>query len=194
MLEVCSALHLTLWRVHLTMPSNHFQLRQPSSLSLNVNLTWSTVLLTTWTQLQKRKEEYDALREQRHRFQSALDTFDAINQDELQRLEMDIHKLSMSGHQSEPTTPPDHRDNRIIHGNRVNRLSLASMAPTPGVGSIASPRATRPGSQGVNTPFLHNTASNLPSFSVPQSRRGSDEEGDGFSSLDFTAVSRRAHG
>jgi hypothetical protein len=151
-------------------------------------------LLTIKSQLQKRKEEYDALKEQRYRFQSALDNFDAINQDELQRLEMDILKLSMGGHQSEPTTPPEYRDSGVTNGNRLNRLSLTSMASTPGIGSIASPRTTRSGSQGVNTPYMHTTASNLPSFSVPQSRRGSDEEEDSFSSLDFTAISRRTNG
>jgi hypothetical protein len=134
------------------------------------------------------------LREQRYRFQSALDNFDAVNQDELQRLELDIRKLSLAGHQSEPTTPPEYRDTAITNGNRINRLSTASMASTPGIGSIASPRTTRSGSQGVNTPFLHNSNSNLPSFSVPQSRRGSDEEEDSFSSLDFTAISRRSNG
>lgn len=144
--------------------------------------------------MQRRKEEYELLREQRFRYQTALETFDANNMNELQRLESDIRKLSMGGHQSEPTTPPEYRENSLVNGNRVNRLSLASMTSAPGIGSIASPRATRSGSQSVNTPFSHSTASNLPSFSVPQSRRGSDEEEDSFSSLDFTAVSRRPNG
>lgn len=145
-------------------------------------------------QLQKRKEEYESLREQRHRFQSALDNFDAINKEELYRLEHDIRRLSMSGHQSEPTTPPEYRDSASANGNRVNRLSLASLTSTPGIGSIASPRTTRSGSQSVNTPFSHTTATTLPSFSVPQSRRGSDEEDDAFSSLEFTSATRRANG
>lgn len=163
----------------------------PASLLIS---PWSNMSLTTHKQLQKRKEEYESLREQRFRFQNALDNFDAINKDELHRLESDIRKLSMGGHQSEPTTPPEYRENGFTNGNRVNRLSLASMASTPGIGSIASPRTTRSGSQSVNTSFSHTTTSNLPSFSVPQSRRGSDEDEDSFSSLDFTAISRRSNG
>ena len=145
-------------------------------------------------QLQKRKEEYDTLREQRLRYQSALDNFDLLNKEEIQRLESDIRSLSMGGHQSEPTTPPEYRDSTFTGGNRLNRLSFASMASTPGIGSIASPRTTRSGSQSVTMPFSHATSGNLPSFSVPQSRRGSDEEEDGFSNIDFTSTSRRPNG
>jgi hypothetical protein len=152
------------------------------------------MFLTSDHQLQKRKEEYEALREQRHRFQSALDNFDAINKEELHRLENDIRRLSMSGHQSEPTTPPEYRESGLTNGNRINRLSLASLTSTPGIGSIASPRTTRSGSQSVNTPFSHTTANTLPSFSVPQSRRGSDEEEDSFPNLDFTGIARRPNG
>ncbi|KIV99906.1 hypothetical protein, variant [Verruconis gallopava] len=144
--------------------------------------------------LQKRKEEYEALREQRHRFQSALDNFDALNKEELQRLEFDIRKLSMGGHQSEPATPPEYREGMITNGSRVNRLSIASLTSAPGISSIASPRTTRSGSQGVHTPFAHSTGNLLPSFSVPQSRRGSDEEEDSFSGLDFSSASRRPNG
>jgi hypothetical protein len=151
------------------------------------------MFLTTESQLQKRKEEYESLREKRNLFQSALEHFDATNKEELQRLEYDIRKLSMSGHQSEPTTPPEYRENGLTNGNRVNRLSLASLTSTPGIGSIASPRTTRSGSQSVNTPFSHSTANTLPSYSVPQSRRGSDEEEDSMPSLDFT-INRRPNG
>jgi hypothetical protein len=129
--------------------------------------------LTDTYQLQKRKEEYEALREQRNRTQTELELFELRTKDELQRLEKDIYRLSMSGHQSEPTTPPEYRDNGFPSAiSRPNRLSLASMASTPGIGSIASPRATRSGSQSINSSF---TAQGL---SVPGSRRWSDEETD----------------
>lgn len=93
----------------------------------------------------------------------------------MQRLEQDIYRLSMSGHQSEPTTPPEYRDNGFPSAiSRPNRLSLASMVSTPGIGSIASPRANRSGSQSITSSF---TAQGL---SVPGSRRGSDEETDSY--------------
>jgi hypothetical protein len=132
-----------------------------------------TLSLTDNYQLQKRKEEYEALREQRNRTQTELELFELRTKDELQRLEKDIYRLSMSGHQSEPTTPPEYRDNGFPSAiSRPNRLSLASMASTPGIGSIASPRANRSGSQSINSSF---TAQGI---SVPGSRRGSDEETD----------------
>ncbi|RDI87679.1 hypothetical protein Vi05172_g2273 [Venturia inaequalis] len=119
--------------------------------------------------LQKRKEEYEATK----RRQSELEILDLRAKDELQRLEKDIYRLSMSGHQSEPTTPPEYRDNGFPSAiSRPNRLSLASMASTPGIGSIASPRANRSGSQSI--------ASTFTGLSVPGSRRGSDEERDDY--------------
>jgi len=129
--------------------------------------------LTDTNQLQKRKEEYEALREQRNRTQNELELFELRTKDELQRLEKDIYRLSMSGHQSEPTTPPEYRDNGFPSAiSRPNRLSLASMASTPGIGSIASPRTNRSGSQSINSAFN--------ALSVPGSRRGSDEEEDSY--------------
>jgi hypothetical protein len=142
--------------------------------------------LTQPQQLQRRKEEYDLLQEQRMNIKSALANFDALNKDQLDRLESDIRKLSMGGHQSEPTTPPEYSNgNGYSNGVRSNRQSIASMVSTPGFSNITSPRTGRSGSQSFSTQYSQSTNSNLPSYSLPQSRRGSDEEEDSFSNLNL---------
>ncbi|KAF2421202.1 hypothetical protein EJ08DRAFT_559638, partial [Tothia fuscella] len=123
------------------------------------------------------------LREQRKRFQTELELMDLrakASEHELQRLEHDLHRISLPGYQSEPTTPPEYRDNGFPSAiSRPNRLSMASLTSAQGVGSIASPRTNRSGSQSYAAAFNNmsqNNNSQIPSASMPGSRRGSDEE------------------
>lgn len=160
-----------------------------------VHETWSDNSLTP-TQLQKRKEEYEALIQQRNRYQSQLELFHLQSKDEILRIESNLRRLSMTGHQSEPTTPPEYQENGFSSGVRPNRLSLASLtSTTPGIGSIASPRTTRSGSQSINATYASSQTSTLPSYSVPQSRRGSDEEEDDLHfQMASTTIGRRPNG
>jgi hypothetical protein len=110
---------------------------------------------------------------------------------ELQRLEHDIHRFSLSGRQSEPTTPPEYRDNGFPSAiSRPNRLSMTSLVSAQGVGSIASPRTNRSGSQSLASTYL---GSQIPSSSMPGSRRGSDEEEDSYQ-FEIASLPRRPTG
>ena len=79
-----------------------------------------------------------------------LDVKAKTTEDELLRLQTELNHLSIAGHQSEPTTPPEYHNG---FSNRSNRLSLASLT----------------------SPFLASSGQ-LPSTSVPGSRRNSDED------------------
>ena len=80
----------------------------------------------------------------------------------------------MSGHQSEPTTPPEYRDSVFpTQFSRPNRYSASMTSPT-GLGSFST-RASRSGSQAVPN-FQQQSVSHVPSKSVPGTRRNSDEE------------------
>ena len=83
-----------------------------------------------------------------------------------------------TGHQSEPTTPPEYRDHVFpsVYSRR-NRYSSSSLVSPPGINN----RLSRSGSQLVSplpeqiqTEALDN-ADKLPSKSVPGSRRGSTD-------------------
>jgi hypothetical protein len=157
------------------------------------------VSLLTTHQLQKRKEEFEHLREQRKRFQTELELMDLrakASEHELQRLELDIHRFSLSGRQSEPTTPPEYRDNGFPSAiSRPNRLSMTSLASAQGIGSIASPRSNRSGSHSIASAYhgSQNSTSQLPSSSMPGSRRGSDEEEDNYQ-FEIASMPRRPPG
>lgn len=70
---------------------------------------------------------------------------------ELTRLSKDLHKMNLSpGYQSEPTTPPEYRDQAYytpsVFGSR-NRYSSASLTSPPGLN-----RTSRSGSQVTSPP------------------------------------------
>ncbi len=94
----------------------------------------------------------------------------------------DLNRVNLfAGHQSEPTTPPEYRDNVFPSASvfsRSNRYSVSSLASPPGMNN----RSSRSGSQLTSPPTelaqtLHNHISSdtLPSKSVPGSRRGSND-------------------
>ncbi|KAF2397182.1 ARM repeat-containing protein [Trichodelitschia bisporula] len=126
--------------------------------------------------LERTKQEYLKLRQQRERFQTELETLDRIDlqkKEEMERLENEVHGYNVAGHLSEPTTPPEYRDNGFTPAfSRPHRLSLASIASPQSLSSMVSPRAARSGSVGFSSYASHAT----PHQSVPGSRRGSDEE------------------
>jgi hypothetical protein len=93
---------------------------------------------------------------------------------------IDLQGLNLSsGHQSEPTTPPEYRDHVFpsIYSRR-NRYSSSSLVSPP---SGLNTRVGRSGSQIVTPlpePFrasATDSADKLPSKSVPGSRRGSTD-------------------
>jgi hypothetical protein len=105
---------------------------------------------------------------------------------EIQRLELEQTRtgLGLSGHQSEPTTPPEYRETSTgFPGvfSRPNRYSLSSLASPPGLynrqarsgagSQLASPQSGTMHSQARVFAF----DDQLPSRSVPATRRNSDE-------------------
>jgi hypothetical protein len=144
-------------------------------------------------QLEKKKLEYEYLREQRRRFEAEMELLDhrfKAEGDELSRLSSEMGRASISsqghqGHQSEPTTPPEFRDGGFpnqFSRPGSNRFSLNS-ALNGALNGFTSPptmsnRQSRSGSQLTAPPSGSGQSSQLPSKSMPGSRRGSDEESD----------------
>lgn len=122
------------------------------------------------------------LREQRRRFDAELEIFNmqqAKEKQELDQMAQELHHVNLStGHQSEPTTPPEYRD----HGypsvfSRTNRYSSSSLTSPPGLNrtSRSGSQLTSPPSELAQTLHNHINSDTLPSKSVPGSRRGSSD-------------------
>lgn len=103
----------------------------------------------------------------------------AREKQELDQMTQDLQRTNLgAGHQSEPTTPPEYRDQFPSVFSRSNRYSMGSLASPPGLNN----RSSRSGSQLTSPPSeiaqtLHNhiNSDTLPSKSVPSSRRGSND-------------------
>lgn len=85
----------------------------------------------------------------------------------------------LAGHQSEPTTPPEYRDSSGFPSvfSRPNRYSTSSLTSPPGFAVNRSNRnsqLTSPQSAMMMSRFAFDDQ--LPSRSVPGSRRNSDED------------------
>ncbi|KAJ8126316.1 hypothetical protein O1611_g7322 [Lasiodiplodia mahajangana] len=126
--------------------------------------------------LEKKKLEYEKLREQKRRFEAEMQKLDQ-QQRELQE---DLRPvLSMTGHQSEPTTPPEYRETNTgfpTMFSRPNRYSMSSLVSPQG----GFNRPGRSGSlltspqSGIMPTRYHDDL--LPYRSVPATRRNSDED------------------
>jgi hypothetical protein len=123
--------------------------------------------------------ELEKIREQKKRMEEEFKRINNMHEDtesELVRMANDLQALNFSpGHQSEPTTPPEYRDQGYssIFTNR-NRFSSASLTSPPGLN-----RLSRSGSQLTSPPpetVQNGDSDKLPSKSVPASRRGSSDK------------------
>jgi hypothetical protein len=110
-----------------------------------------------------------------------LDLQQRKEEQELAQMHEDLGRNT--GHQSEPTTPPEYRDTNsgfpsvFSRPNRYSTSSLTSVASPPGLYN----RPGRSGSQLTSPPSgimqsRHVMDDKLPSKSVPGSRRNSDED------------------
>jgi len=115
------------------------------------------------------------IREQKRLFEAELQK----HEQELVAMQEDL-RGPMSGHQSEPTTPPEYRETSSgfpTMFSRPNRYSTSSLVSPPGLFN----RVGRSGSQLASPApgLLQNrfeSDAHLPSWSVPGSRRNSDDE------------------
>ncbi|ROT42456.1 ARM repeat-containing protein [Sodiomyces alkalinus F11] len=130
-------------------------------------------------QLEKKKQEYERLREQRRRFELEMQKLEqAQRREELELAKMQ-DDLTRQGHQSEPTTPPEYHDSSGFPSmfSRPNRYSMSSLISPPGLFN----RPARSGSLLTSPPsnILSSRMpfeDHLPSRSVPITRRNSDDE------------------
>ncbi|KAF2810643.1 uncharacterized protein BDZ99DRAFT_386224 [Mytilinidion resinicola] len=134
--------------------------------------------------LEKKKLEFEYLREQRRRFEAEMALFEnrlKADTDEVSR-EMGRSSFSGQGHQSEPTTPPEFHDHGFptqFSRPGSNRFSLNSTL-NGALNGFTSPSgmANRQSRAGSAQTTATSTSSLLPSKSMPGSRRNSDEEND----------------
>ncbi|KAL5612106.1 hypothetical protein BROUX41_000346 [Berkeleyomyces rouxiae] len=132
--------------------------------------------------IEKKRAEYERIREQRRRFEAEMQRLDESQRREeleLAQLTEEVHQLN--GHQSEPTTPPHERyDSAIFPGfmGRPNRYSMSNVASPPGYYSrLARTSLLQSHHQGLG--LQRSIAWDDPAAtfrSVPVSRRNSDDE------------------
>ena len=105
-------------------------------------------------------------------------------EEEIQRLATEVRYGKPA--QSQPTTPPELSESNGFPTafSRPNRFSMSSINP-----GMTSSRISRANSQVVSPPSTFFGNGNLPSQSMPGSRRNSDEENDDFDNDDFTPLS-----
>lgn len=130
-------------------------------------------------QLEKKKMEYERIREQRRRFELEMQKLEQAQR----REELELAKMQSDlrhGHQSEPTTPPEYHDSSGFPSmfSRPNRYSTSSLTSPPGLFN----RPARSGSQlqspqsGIMQSARMAFEDQMPSRSVPTTRRNSDDE------------------
>ncbi|OTA54927.1 ARM repeat-containing protein [Hypoxylon sp. EC38] len=137
--------------------------------------------------LEKKKIEYEKLREQKRRFEAEMHKLDQQqrrDEFDIAQMQEDLGRgsgIGMTGHQSEPTTPPEYRETSSGFPTMFSRPNRYS---TPSLGLVSPPGLfTRPGRSGsqlaspqsgiLQSRFFDDP---LPSRSVPGSRRNSDED------------------
>lgn len=142
----------------------------------------STTALHKVQLLEKKRMDYERLKEHRRRFEAEMHKLDAQQRQEereLLQMQEDLN-ARFGGHQSEPTTPPEYRETSGFPSifSRPNRYSTSSLTSPPG--NVFN-RPSRSGSL-LTSPLSGTLPSRfafddqLPSRSVPGSRRNSDED------------------
>ncbi|KAI1106745.1 ARM repeat-containing protein [Jackrogersella minutella] len=140
-----------------------------------------------YTALEKKKLEYEKLREQKRRFEAEMHKLDQQQRREefdIAQMQEDLGRgngIGMTGHQSEPTTPPEYRETSSGFPTMFSRPNRYS---TPSLGLVSPPGLfTRPGRSGSQLTSPQSSIlqsrffdDSLPSRSVPGSRRNSDED------------------
>ncbi|KAI9863830.1 MAG: hypothetical protein M1813_003482 [Trichoglossum hirsutum] len=130
--------------------------------------------------LEKKRIEYELLKERRRQFEADMQLIDLQQRKEEQEISQIAEALNRasrsSGHQSEPTTPPEHRDSGFPSlFSHPNRFSTSSIVTPLGIFN----RLGRSGSQLITPPSepaqSQGASNKMPSKSVPGSRRNSDE-------------------
>lgn len=120
------------------------------------------------------------MREQRRRFEEDMKLLDMQHEKEKQEMDQlarDLAKAGTSGPVSEPTTPPEYRENGFPGPggfSRPTRFSTSSVTSSPGLFNVFAPSQ-------VTSPSQVNHDAQTPTnrfsvHSVPGSRRNSEKE------------------
>ncbi|KAI9673311.1 MAG: hypothetical protein M1829_004077 [Trizodia sp. TS-e1964] len=106
--------------------------------------------------LEKKRQEYEMLKEQRRRFAAEMKLIDLQQrrgEQEILEMAESLGRVNSAGHQSEPTTPPEYTDSGFPTVlSRPNRYSTSSLISPPTFGARAARSAsqiTSPPSEGV---------------------------------------------
>lgn len=148
-------------------------------------------------QIEKKKLEYERIREQRRRFELEMQRLDQEYRREARELAQMEEEVRLGGHQSEPTTPPEHHSGFPSIFSRPSRYSMSNLTSPPGFHN----RPARSGSQLISPPSgmiqgqgRHAWDDALPSRSTPATRRNSDDEEKDDAFRQSLASHRSAHG
>ncbi|KAI4631199.1 hypothetical protein J4E83_002728 [Alternaria metachromatica] len=139
--------------------------------------------------LERKRIEHEYLKEAKRRFDAEMELLNL----QAQHGESDNNRFSADAHyggpaHSQPTTPPEYNESNGFPSalSRPNRFSMSSI--NPGM----TTRGSRANSQVTSPPANFQSNGNLPSHSMPGSRRNSEEEHDDFENDDFTPLSPAA--
>ncbi|KAL3485389.1 armadillo-type protein [Aspergillus germanicus] len=128
---------------------------------------------------EKKRQHIEYMREQKRRFEEDMKLLDLQHekeQHEMNQLAKDLAKAGISGPVSEPTTPPEYRENCFPGAfSRPTRFSTSSVTSSPGFFNVFASSVTSPPSQ-VNHESAQTPTNRFAVHSVPGSRRNSEKE------------------
>ncbi|KAL7897865.1 hypothetical protein HDV64DRAFT_37641 [Trichoderma sp. TUCIM 5745] len=135
--------------------------------------------------IEKKRFEYERIREQRRLFEIEIHALEQKQRQEAEELvRMEEEASRYAGHQSEPTTPPEYRNTNNGFPSifaRPNRFSTSSLTSPPGLfgrplrsGSLLDSPLHGPSS--LQQPYGLDDVTQMPSRSVPITRRNSDDD------------------
>ncbi|PKX89731.1 putative RNA-binding protein [Aspergillus novofumigatus IBT 16806] len=129
---------------------------------------------------EKKRQHIEYMREQRRRFEEDMKLLDMQHEKEKQEMDQlarDLAKAGLSGPVSEPTTPPEYRENGFAGAfTRPTRFSTSSVTSSPGFFNVFAPsQVTSPPSQTTHS-SAQTPTNRFSVHSVPGSRRNSEKE------------------
>ncbi|KAL4967996.1 uncharacterized protein BDV14DRAFT_188116 [Aspergillus stella-maris] len=128
---------------------------------------------------EKKRQHLEYMREQKRRFEEDMKLLDLQHereQLEMNQLAKDLAHAGISGPVSEPTTPPEYRENGFPGAfSRPSRFSTSSVTSSPGFFNVFATSVTSPPSQ-INRDSTQTPRNRFAVHSVPGSRRNSEKE------------------
>ncbi|KAE8152451.1 hypothetical protein BDV25DRAFT_128008 [Aspergillus avenaceus] len=129
---------------------------------------------------EKKRQHIEYMREQKRRFEEDMKLLDMQHEREkleMDRIAKDLAKAGISGPVSEPTTPPEYRENGFSGGfTRPTRFSTSSVTSSPGFFNVFAPSQVATPQSQVNHSSAQTPTNRFSVHSVPGSRRNSEKE------------------